>query len=1169
MQHAYAVTRHPSVRGTWDLLIRFSAALLLVAAWLLPVATTSAQTPSWSAAGIGSSTQGYGTSEVRAVTADASGNVFVTGMFTGTVAFGSTSLTSQGDDLFVAKYVPSTSTWAWAQRYGGTGYEAGQGIAVSGTSVYVTGYTTNTNNVSDFLLAKYTDNGSTATLSWTQVGMGGGISASRGNGIAASGTSIYVTTSNGNLLVAKYTDNGSSVALGWTQAGGGTDADAGLGIAVSGTSVYVTGYITNTNADAKVVRFGGTPTTAGTARQNGASTTLSKDLVLAKYTDNGSSGSLKWTHVGGGTGNDVGQSIAVNGTNVYVTGYINNSSADANVVRFGGTGTTAGTARQNGASATASDDLLVAKYTDNGTSATLGWTQVGGGSNVDTGRGIAVSGTSVFVTGQIINNTADATGVRFGGTGTTAGTVVQLGASTAGSTDLLVAKYTDNGSTATLNLTRVGGGSGDDQGAAIVVNGSNTYIAGFMHGDDETSPAFFDPQSSSPVIGTSEQRAVLGALSITDGLWQRGTTASNNGGTSEITAVTTDASGNVFVTGSFTGIVSFGSTTLLSMGSQDFFVAKYLPGTGTWAWALSSLETGAEKGQGIAVSGGNVYVTGYRTFNAETNRVIYKFADQGSSARKLWMSMDNYAGNDEGLGIAVSGTSVYVTGYVTSANNDYDLTVAKYTDTGTNLTFNWAQMGGGMANDVGRGIAVSGTNVYVTGYIENGNTDFTSVRFGGAGTTTQWVIPPRGPVVQNGTTATDGLDLLVAKYTDNGSTGTFNWAQVGGGDGADEGAAIAVSGTNLYVTGYITNDNTDANAVRFGGSGTTAGTARQYGASATTSSDVVVAKYTDNGSTGTFNWAQVGGGADADQGAAIAVNGTGVYITGYINNDDADGNTVRFGGTGTTAGTVPQKGMCAFNSSIDLLVAKYTDNGSTAALNWAQAGGGDDVDEGRGIAVSGTSVFVGGSVIPAATFGSFTINSPGFAPTNFLGLFAQAATPLPVELVRFTAEQQGPAALLRWTTAQEKNNDHFDVYASADGQTFRRLGAVAGHGTTTSRQEYRFVDEQLARYGAPVVYYRLRQVDRDGTAADSPVRAVRVTVASATLTLVPNPARATATLRGAASGAPVQLLDGLGRVCLTATADASGTAALPLPPALPAGVYLVRSGRASVRLVKE
>lgn len=155
--------------------------------------------PTWDTLVPSSPSQNYGLSQTQAIATDASGNVFVTGYFAGSVSFGTTRLLSAGNnDLFVAKYVPSTGTWAWAQRAGGTGDDYGYGIAVSGSTVYLTGSLTND-------LA----NSSTVTF---------------GNSSSVNGAS---STSSADLVVAKYTDNGTSGTYSWSQVGGGTGDDVG------------------------------------------------------------------------------------------------------------------------------------------------------------------------------------------------------------------------------------------------------------------------------------------------------------------------------------------------------------------------------------------------------------------------------------------------------------------------------------------------------------------------------------------------------------------------------------------------------------------------------------------------------------------------------------------------------------------------------------------------------------------------------------------------------------------------------------------------------------------------------------------------------------------------------------------------------------------------------
>ena len=138
---------------------------------------------------------------------------------------------------------------------------------------------------------------------------------------------------------------------------------------------------------------------------------------------------------------------------------------------------------------------------------------------------------------------------------------------------------------------------------------------------------------------------------------------------------------------------------------------------------------------------------------------------------------------------------------------------------------------------------------------------------------------------------------------------------------------------------------------------------------------------------------------------------------------------------------------------------------------------------------------------------------------------------------------QGANALLRWATASEKNNDHFDVEASADGRTFRRIGQVAGHGSSTQPHEYQLVDPAIARYAASPVYYRLRQVDGDGTFSYSPVRPVAVS-GKVGLALFPNPTSRATTLVGATPGTAVTVYDAVGRLVLAAAAAATGTAQL-------------------------
>jgi hypothetical protein len=108
---------------------------------------------------------------------------------------------------------------------------------------------------------------------------------------------------------------------------------------------------------------------------------------------------------------------------------------------------------------------------------------------------------------------------------------------------------------------------------------------------------------------------------------------------------------------------------------------------------------------------------------------------------------------------------------------------------------------------------------------------------------------------------------------------------------------------------------------------------------------------------------------------------------------------------------------------------------------------------------------------------------------------------LPVELIDLRAVPEGDAVRLDWVTATELNNDRFVVQRSADGLQFEDVGMVDGAGTTTVTSFYAWRDADPLEGTS---YYRLAQVDYDGTTDHSPVVAVTFTPTQA-LVVFPNP----------------------------------------------------------------
>jgi len=86
--------------------------------------------------------------------------------------------------------------------------------------------------------------------------------------------------------------------------------------------------------------------------------------------------------------------------------------------------------------------------------------------------------------------------------------------------------------------------------------------------------------------------------------------------------------------------------------------------------------------------------------------------------------------------------------------------------------------------------------------------------------------------------------------------------------------------------------------------------------------------------------------------------------------------------------------------------------------------------------------------------------------------------PVPVELTSFTAILNSTDVTLNWTTATELNNQGFEVQRKFGANNFVTIGSVKGHGTTTSPNQYSFVDKLL---DAGKYFYRLKQLDFNGT----------------------------------------------------------------------------------------
>jgi len=97
--------------------------------------------------------------------------------------------------------------------------------------------------------------------------------------------------------------------------------------------------------------------------------------------------------------------------------------------------------------------------------------------------------------------------------------------------------------------------------------------------------------------------------------------------------------------------------------------------------------------------------------------------------------------------------------------------------------------------------------------------------------------------------------------------------------------------------------------------------------------------------------------------------------------------------------------------------------------------------------------------------------------TWHIGTSNTHASPLPIQLTSFTADCANYAALLKWTTATETNNDFFTLEKTQDGNYFEKVAVLPGAGTSTTPRDYLFTDQSPF---TTTSYYRLSQTDLDG-----------------------------------------------------------------------------------------
>jgi uncharacterized repeat protein (TIGR01451 family) len=342
-------------------------------------------------------------------------------------------------------------------------------------------------------------------------------------------------------------------------------------------------------------------------------------------------------------------------------------------------------------------------------------------------------------------------------------------------------------------------------------------------------------------------------------------------------SIAIDSNGNVYVAGTTasTNFPTHGPAFPSTAGLADIFVTKIDAAGANIVYSTYIGGSGLDRADGIAVdASGNAYVVGrvdstsanfpttagsfgvaYR--GGDFDGIVFKLNAQGNAL--VYSGFLGGEENDSTEGVAVDAAGIaYVTGgtksnaFPTTGNayqgqraGDTDAFLTKINAAGSG--FLYSTYVGGSGTDRGSGVVIDGTGVaYIAGY--GASPDFPTedpfqAGFGG------------------------GFDAFIAKFDTNASgINSFVFSTYLGGAGDDKAFGIAADSgvNNLYVTGQTSSNNFPV--------------LNPAQASSGGSFDAFIAKVSN---TGTKVYASYFGGSGDDRATGVAVNSTGVYLTGF------------------------------------------------------------------------------------------------------------------------------------------------------------------------------------------------------------------------------------------------------------------------------------------------
>lgn len=632
--------------------------------------------------------QGYSWDWIRAITVDIIGNIYITGC----------SIDTGGSYDYITIKYSNSGDQIWLARYNGpaNSYDYSRAIAVDNLgNVYVSGSSVGLGSDYDYALVKYNSNGEELWVSRYN-GTNNSTDFARGIALDTLGN-VYITGRSAiadksyDYATVKYNSSGIEQ---WVRRYNGTGNGNDLAYAISVDlfgNVYVTGYSIgiSTSSDYATIKYDSSGIEQWVRRYNGsgnswdfanamtidatgnlfiAGTSVGLetyyDCATIKYSPNGNEQWISRYH-GSWFSYDRASNILLDSLgNIYITGTSHNANgSDFATIKYNPSGVEQWVRRYNGPG----------DYTDN------------------------VSGFAIDRSGNVY-----VTGISYG---------------SSKDFDYATIKYDANGQekwVARYSSTQ----SSSDYAIGIAVdNIGNVYVTGssFL----ESYPSYVTVKYDSNGV---EQWATGYEGGIDTWNWP--------------TAINLDNLGNSYVTGYSEYYTTYSNCLTIKYNSN---------GTEQWVSKYGGIENTFYYATGITTdNSGNVYVTGYGRDSSSNNDYIT--IRYNSNGEKQWDTKYNGPGNsdDRAVGITIDDfRNVYVTGH--SEGNSTDYATIMYDSSGVEHWASRYKGQGGA--DYATAISVDGVgNIYVTGYSYGSDTylDYATIKYNSSGNE-QWVVRYNGP----------------------------------------------------------------------------------------------------------------------------------------------------------------------------------------------------------------------------------------------------------------------------------------------------------------------------------------------------------------------------------------------------------------------------------------